>query len=72
MILKCEERACANIMLLDDIQLEPDELFRVTLERTAALEGNVNPEPGRTLAVVTIMDGDSMCYNCVVLYIRVH
>ena len=46
-------------MLVDDMQLELDEVFRVTLERTAALEGNVNPEPGRTLAVVTIHDGDS-------------
>ena len=65
MIPKCAKRACANFMLVDDIQLEEDEVFRVTLERTAALESNVSPEPGRTLAVVTIVDGDSTCYNCV-------
>ena len=52
-------------MLVDDMQLEEDEVFRVTLERTAALENNVSPEPGRSLAVVTIVDGDSTCYNCV-------
>ena len=59
------KRACVNVMLVDDIQLEEDEVFRVTLERTATLEGNVNPEPGRSLAVVTIVDGDSTCYDCV-------
>ena len=62
MIQKCAKRACANVMLVDDVQLEEDEVFRVTLERTAALEGNVNPEPGRSLAVVTIVDRDSTCY----------
>ena len=61
-IQKCAKRACANVMLVDDIHLEEDEVFRVTLERTAALEGNVSPKPGRTLAVVTIVDGDSTCY----------
>ena len=65
MIQKCAKRACANVMLVDDMQLEEDEVFRVTLERTAALEGNVSPEPGRSLAVVTILDGYSTCYNCV-------
>ena len=64
-IQKCTTRACANVMLVDDVQLEEDEVFRVTLEQTAALEDNVNPEPGRSLAVVTIVDGDSTCYNCV-------
>ena len=52
MILECEKRACAHVTLVDDIQLEEDEVFRVTLERTAALEGNVNPEQSRSLAVV--------------------
>ena len=65
MIRKCAKRACTNVMLVDDVQLEEDEVFMVTLERTATLEGNVNPEPGRSLAVVTIIDGDSTCYNCV-------
>ena len=64
-IRKCAKRACVNVMLVDDIQLEEDEVFMVTLERTAALEDNVSPEPGRSLAVVTILDGDSTCYNCV-------
>ena len=63
-IPNCTKRVCANVMLVDDMQLEEDEVFRVTLERTAALERNVSPEPGRHLAVVTIVDGDST-YNCV-------
>ena len=63
-IPECAKRACANVVLVDDTQLEEDELFRVTLERTAALEGNVNPESSRSLADVTIIDTDSTCYNC--------
>ena len=57
-IPKCEKRACTIIPLVDDTQLELNEMFTVTLERTAALEGNVNPEPGRTIAEVTIIDTD--------------
>ena len=57
-IPKCEKRACTIIILVDDTQLELNEMFKVTLERTAALEGNVNPEPGRTTAEVTIIDTD--------------
>ena len=58
-ILKCEKRVCQNVTILDDTQLELDELFDITLERSAGLEGNIKIFRERSLADITIIDTDS-------------
>ena len=57
-IPKCENRACYNITIVDDAQLELEELFSITLERSAGLQGNIRTVRERSLAEITIIDTD--------------
>ena len=61
-IRACEKRACVNVTIIDDAKVEYEEMFNVTLERTAALEGNIKVIEERTVATITIIDKDSTYY----------
>ena len=58
-IPKCEKRVCQNVTILDDTQLELEELFDITLERSPILQGNIKIIRERSLAGITIIDTDS-------------
>ena len=61
-IPECGKRVCVNVTIIDDAKVEYEEMFHVTLERTAALEGNIKVFPERTVATITIIDKDSTYY----------
>ena len=52
----CETRHCVNVTIVDDIMVEPDEIFDVDLERTPDLHSSIilNPAAGR----IKILDND--------------
>ena len=58
-IPKCEKRVCHNVIIVNDAQLELEEMFSITLERSPALEANVGITKERSLAEITIIDTDS-------------
>ena len=57
-ILRCGAKVCHNVTIIDDTQIEPDEVFRITLERTADLEGNVRINRDRSNAEIHIHNTD--------------
>ena len=57
-ILQCDNRACHDVTIVDDTQLELEELFSITLERSAALQGNIRIIQERSLTEITIIDTD--------------
>ena len=61
-ISECQKRVCTNVTIIDDTEVEHEETFSVTLERTAALEGNVKIVKERSVAMITIIDKGNTCY----------
>ena len=60
-IPSCGKRACINVTIIDDTQIEPDEVFRISLERTPILEGNIILQQDRTIAEICIHNMDGRC-----------
>ena len=60
-IPRCGKRVCHNVTIIDDTKFEPDEVFRITLERSAGLEGNVRIQQDRSYAEIYIHNTDSKC-----------
>ena len=61
-IPECGKRVCVNVTIFDDAKVEYEEMFNVTLERIAALEGNIKVRTERTVAMITIIDKDGTYY----------
>ena len=53
----CQNKACADISIVNDNITEYDESFGIVLERTPNLDSRISLSPES--AVVTIMDDDS-------------
>ena len=60
LIQKCARTVCHNLEIVDDAQLENEEMFGVTVERTPALEENIRITQDRSFAEITVIDTDSM------------
>ena len=60
-IPKCGKRTCINVTIIDDTEFEPDEVFRITLERSGGLEANVRIQQDRNNAEIYIHNTDSRC-----------
>ena len=60
LIQKCARTVCHSLEIVDDAQVENEEMFEVTVERTPALEENIRITPDRSFAEITIIDTDSM------------
>ena len=52
-----------DVMIIDDVMVENEEMFNVTLERSPALQGNVKVVKERSVEIITIIDRDSTCYT---------
>ena len=60
-IPRCGKRACIDVTIIDDTLFEPDEVFRISLERTLILEGNIILQQDRTTAEIHIHNTDGRC-----------
>ena len=67
-IPKCETRACHTVAIVDDTQLEMEEKFNISLERSALLEENIRIIRETSVAVITIIDTDGNVYNIMYKY----
>ena len=52
-----------NVTIIDDVMIENEEMFNVTLERSPALQGNVKVVKERSAEMITIIDRDGMYYT---------
>ena len=52
-----------NVNIVDDVMVENEEMFNITLERSPALQGNVKVVKERSAEIITIIDTDSTCYT---------
>ena len=57
----CQKIFCLPISIVDDVTVENDESFRITLGRTSGLDSRITIRP--TQGVVTINDNDSVFYS---------
>ena len=53
----CETQSCANITIEDDLVLEMEERFDISLNRTTDLDPRITLNP--TLGQIVIIDNDS-------------
>ena len=56
MFAACETRRCVNVTIVDDFDVEPEENFFYTLERTPGLHPNIDLDPD--LGEIMIVDND--------------
>ena len=54
----CQRRSCVNVTIINDEQVENDELFNVTLERTPGLDDRITLNPIN--GVIQINDDDGL------------
>ena len=55
---ECEKRSCVNISIEDDLVLEMEESFNVTLKRTIGLDSRIELSPMD--GVIEIIENDGM------------
>ena len=66
----CQDRSCTGVPIVDDLVLENDESFNVTLERTPGLDMRITLDPVDEEIKITDNDGRyADNYNIVALYI---
>ena len=54
----CEMRSCVDVYIMDDITLENDESFDLTLERTSGLNSRITLDPVNGVVEITDNDAD--------------
>ena len=52
----CETQRCVNVTIIDDLTLETEETFDVTLNRTADLDNRITLDPAAE--EIQIIDND--------------
>ena len=58
----CETQRCVNVTIVDDSVDEPEEKFRVSLERTPDLDSRITLEPVDGEIVIVDDDGNNTFY----------
>ena len=66
----CETQRCVNVTILNDSVDEPEETFRVTLERTPDLDNRITLEPVDGEIVIVDNDGKYTFYATYYNYAR--
>ena len=66
----CQDKACTDIAISDDIIAEYEESFTISLERTPDLDSRISlsAESG----IINIMDDDGMLFEYFLLLIEFH
>ena len=66
------EESCVNISIVDDLGVEVDQTFFVTLERTNGLDERIQVDPDAKEGEIEIYDDDSMCHVSIAcIYCRI-
>ena len=58
---ECETRSCIEITIIDDLILEMDEYFSISLERTTDLDIRITLSPTSGEVVIVDDDGTTIC-----------